>query len=168
MKKAIIILLVAILCPQLAKAQAEQINEILDRYEKIKSVESIIIDPSIMEFVNMGDNNEDTKAIVSKIKKIRILSVPTTAMEKGVPVRNVLKKELESLIQKEQFSRAVKINDGDNQLEFFISKTGEDALLVLSGCPDSFTVISFFGKIDKSVVNSVMNGNLKFKKSKAS
>lgn len=167
MKKTIIILLAAILCPQFVKAQAEQINEILDKYEKLKSVESIIIDPSLMDLVNPDENNE-TKEVVSKIKKIRILSVPTTAIEKGVPVRSILQKELEHLIQKEQFSRVVKINNADEQVEFFISKNGEDALLVLSGCPEMFTVISFFGKIDKSVVNSVMNGNIKFKKSKSS
>jgi len=162
MKKIILILIVALLCPLIANAQVEQINEILDRYEKLKSVESIIIDPSLLALINTGENKE-ANDVMSKIKKIRILTVPTSAIEKGVSVRNMLKKELEFLIQKEQFSRAVKINDGEEQLEVFIAKNGDGALLVLSGCPEAFTVISIFGKIDKSVVNSVMNGSLKIK-----
>lgn len=162
MKKIILVLLAAIIFPLHASAQSKQISEIFDKYEKKKHVESIVVTPSLLGFM-IGGEDKEAKELMSKIKEIRILNVPTNAVENGVPLRLSLKDELDKLIIKEQFSRAVKVNKGDELLEVYISQNDKGALLFLASSTAEFAVISIFGKIDKEVVNSVMNGSLKIK-----
>ncbi|MDD2504291.1 MAG: DUF4252 domain-containing protein [Clostridia bacterium] len=159
MKKVIIILLALALCPLFANAQSKQINDILDKYEKKKTVESIEVTPSLLSFMTNTEDAETNEAL-SKITKIRILNINTSAIENGVPLRNALRSELDILISKEQFSRVVKVKDGEEMLEVFIAQNGQGALLFLASSTQEFTVISIFGKIDKGVVNSLMNGTI--------
>ncbi|MFA5849062.1 MAG: DUF4252 domain-containing protein [Bacteroidales bacterium] len=162
MKKVILILLAAFICPMLANAQSKHISEIFDKYEKKKHVESIVVTPSLLGFM-IGGEDKEAKDLMSKIKEIRILNVPTTAIENGVPLRQILKDELDKFIIKEQFTRVVKVNSGDELLEVYISQNDKGALLFLASSTAEFAVISIFGKIDKQVVNSIMNGTLKVK-----
>jgi len=55
----------------------------------------------------------------------------------------------------------------DELLEVFVAQNGEGAMLFLASSTEEFAVISIFGKIDKSVISSVMNGDIRLKKSKA-
>ncbi len=162
MKKTIIVLFAAIILPLAVQAQSKQINEILDRYENKKFVESIEINPSLLGFL-ASDEDKETKDLMNKLKRIRILTIPSTAQDNGLLLRYKIRAELFQLIKSENFARAVKVNDGDDLLEVYVAQNGEGALLFLASSTTQFTVISIFGKIDKSVINSVMNGSLKVK-----
>lgn len=88
MKKVLIIVLAAILCPYIAMAQAKQIHLILDKYEKRKKVESIIISPAVLQMAGNGNYNASTKELLSKISEMRIVNVKEDAVEGTTPLRD--------------------------------------------------------------------------------
>ncbi|MDP3452750.1 MAG: DUF4252 domain-containing protein [Bacteroidales bacterium] len=163
MKRLLILMFVAIILPAAALGQTKQINEILDKYEKKKSVESIVISPSLLQIAGTSDVNASTKELLSKIKELRIINIKTSAMESGVPLWTSLKGELEKHTSSDLFTRIVRIQDGEELLEMFITKNTEGALLFYTTTPKEFSVISIFGSIDKTVINAAMSGGIKIK-----
>lgn len=63
----------------------------------------------------------------------------------------------------ENMSRILKIRDGEELMEMFKTKEDKGALLFLNSKPGEFTVISIFGKIDPSVVNAAISGEINIK-----
>lgn len=162
MKKLFILMFAAIL-PIAALGQTKQVNEILDKYEKKKNVESILISPSLLQIAGTKDVDASTKDLLSKISEMRIINIKVSATENGTPVWLSLKGDLETLTNGEFFTRIVKIQEGDELLEMYITKNSQGALLFLSTTPKEFSVISIFGNIDKTVVNAAMSGGIKVK-----
>lgn len=163
MKKLIILMFAAVILPIAALGQTKQVNEILDKYEKKKNVESILISPSLLQIAGTKDVDASTKDLLSKITEMRIINIKVSATENGTPVWLSLKGDLETLTSGELFTRIVKIQEGDELLEMFITKNSQGALLFLSTTPKEFSVISIFGNIDKTVVNAAMTGGIKVK-----
>ena len=153
----------AITLPAAALGQSKQINEILDKYEKKKSVESIVISPSLLQIAGTSDVNASTKELLSKITELRIINIKTSAMESGVPLWTSLKGELEKHTSSDLFTRIVRIQDGEELLEMFVTKSAQGALLFFTTTPKEFSVISIFGSIDKTVINAAMTGGIKVK-----
>jgi len=162
MKKLLILMFAAIL-PIAALGQTKQVNEILDKYEKKKNVESILISPSLLQIAGTKDVDASTKDLLSKISEMRIINIKVSATENGTPVWLSLKGDLETLTGGDLFTRIVKIQEGDELLEMFITKNSQGALLFLSTTSKEFSVISIFGNIDKTVVNAAMTGGIKVK-----
>lgn len=162
MKKLFILMFAAIL-PIAALGQTKQVNEILDKYEKKKNVESILISPSLLQIAGTKDVDASTKDLLSKISEMRIINIKVSATENGTPVWLSLKGDLETLTGGDLFTRIVKIQEGDELLEMFITKNSQGALLFLSTTSKEFSVISIFGNIDKTVVNAAMTGGIKVK-----
>lgn len=162
MKKLLILMFAAIL-PIAALGQTKQVNEILDKYEKKKNVESILISPSLLQIAGTSNVDASTKDLLSKITEMRIINIKASATENGTPVWLSLKGDLETLTNGELFTRIVKIQEGDELLEMYITKNSQGALLFLSTTPKEFSVISIFGNIDKTVVNAAMTGGIKVK-----
>ncbi len=162
MKKLLILMFAAIL-PIAALGQTKQVNEILDKYEKKKNVESILISPSLLQIAGTSNVDASTKDLLSKITEMRIINIKASATENGTPVWLSLKGDLETLTNGELFTRIVKIMEGDELLEMYITKNSQGALLFLSTTPKEFSVISIFGNIDKTVVNAAMTGGIKVK-----
>lgn len=153
----------AAILPIAALGQTKQVNEILDKYEKKKNVESILISPSLLQIAGTKDVDASTKDLLSKISEMRIINIKVSATENGTPVWLSLKGDLETLTNGEFFTRIVKIQEGDELLEMYITKNSQGALLFLSTTPKEFSVISIFGNIDKTVVNAAMSGGIKVK-----
>jgi hypothetical protein len=163
MKKLLILMFVAVIMPLTALGQTKQINEILDKYEKRKGVESIIISPSLLQIASTTDVDASTKDLLSKITEMRILNIKSGAVENGIPIRLSLRKELDGLIGTDMFKRIVMVKDGDETLEMYITNTTQGVLLFFTTNPGEFSVISIFGNIDKAVVNAAMSGAIKVK-----
>lgn len=153
----------AAILPIAALGQTKQVNEILDKYEKKKNVESILISPSLLQIAGTSNVDASTKDLLSKITEMRIINIKASATENGTPVWLSLKGDLETLTNGELFTRIVKIQEGDELLEMYITKNSQGALLFLSTTPKEFSVISIFGNIDKTVVNAAMTGGIKVK-----
>ncbi len=163
MKRILILVLSAILLPVWVWGQSKQINEILDRYEKKRNVESILISPSLLQIAGSSSVDASTKDLLSKITELRILNVKQGAVEGGVPVRVTLKGELEKLFTGELFTRVVRVQDGSELLEMYVTKNNPGVLLFLTTTPNEMSIISIFGNIDKSVINAAMSGEIKIK-----
>lgn len=103
MKKIALLALIVVLLPAALIAQTKQINDIFDKYEKKRSIESITISPALLDFMG-GGNNQETKDLLSKITELRILNVPNTATENGTQIRAMLKRDLDALIAFTLFS----------------------------------------------------------------
>ncbi|MHC1779480.1 MAG: DUF4252 domain-containing protein [Bacteroidales bacterium] len=162
MKKLFILMFAAIL-PIAALGQTKQVNEILDKYEKKKNVESILISPSLLQIAGTKDVDASTKDLLSKITEMRIINIKVTATENGTPVWVSLKGELETLTSGDLFTRVVKLQEGEELLEMFVTKNSQGALLFFSTTPKEYSVISIFGNIDKTVINAAMTGGIKVK-----
>ncbi len=162
MKKLFILMFAAIL-PIAALGQTKQVNEILDKYEKKKNVESILISPSLLQIAGTKDVDASTKDLLSKITEMRIINIKVTATENGTPVWISLKGELETLTSGDLFTRVVKLQEGEELLEMFVTKNSQGALLFFSTTPKEYSVISIFGNIDKTVINAAMTGGIKVK-----
>lgn len=154
---------VAVIMPLTALGQTKQINEILDKYEKRKGVESIIISPSLLQIASTTDVDASTKDLLSKITEMRILNIKAGAVENGIPIRLSLRKELDGLIGTDMFKRIVMVKDGEETLEMYTTSTAQGVLLFFTTNPSEFSVISIFGNIDKTVVNAAMSGAIKVK-----
>jgi len=153
----------AVILPIAALGQTKQVNEILDKYEKKKNVESILISPSLLQIAGTKDVDASTKDLLSKISEMRIINIKVSAIENGTPVWLSLKSDLETLTSGDLFTRIVKMQEGDELLEMYITKNSQGALLFLSTTPKEYSVISIFGNIDKTVVNAAMTGGIKVK-----
>ncbi len=162
MKKLFILMFAAIL-PIAALGQTKQVNEILDKYEKKKNVESILISPSLLQIAGTKDVDASTKDLLSKITEMRIINIKVTATENGTPVWISLKGELETLTSGDLFTKVVKLQEGEELLEMFVTKNSQGALLFFSTTPKEYSVISIFGNIDKTVINAAMTGGIKVK-----
>ncbi len=163
MKKIALLTLTLICLPIALSAQSREINEIFDRFEKKKSVESITISPSLLSMTSSKGSNE-TAELLSKISNMRILNVPLRTTENGQPVSKQLKYELDKIIKIYQFQRAVKVEEESSSFELYMINGNKGAVLFLSSDNSDFTSIAIFGEIDKTIVNSLLNGNIKVKK----
>ena len=144
-------------------AKAKQIHLILDKYEKRKKVESIIISPAVLQMAGNGNYNASTKELLSKISEMRIVNVKEDAVEGTTPLRIIIRDDLDKVLISPKFSRVLKMQDGEELLELFVTKESDGVLVFLATSPKEFAVISIFGNIDKSVINAVMTGGIKVK-----
>lgn len=149
--------------PSLLHAQTKEINEIFDRYEKKKSVESITISPALLN-MSGSKSSQETRELINKISDMRILNIPSSASENGQPISRNLKNELDRVIKSYQFQRAVKVEEENSSFELYMINGNKGAVLFISSDSNEFTVISIFGEVDKTLVNSLLNGNIKVKK----
>lgn len=163
MKKILILLIFLGSLPGVLNAQTREINEIFERYGAKKAVESIIISPSILSMTNSSKSKE-TEELISKISDMKILNIPIGASENGQPISKQLKYEIDNIITQYNFQRVVKVQEENSLFELYMINGNKGAVLFISSDNSSFTVISIFGEIDKTVVNSLLNGSIKVKK----
>lgn len=155
--------MVAVLFPIMMIGQVKQINDILDKYEKKKNVESILVSPALLQLAEGANVDATTKDLLSKISQLRILNIKSSAMENGVPLSKLLREDLDKLIENEKLNRIIRVQDNDELLEMYITQSTKGVLLFLATSSKEFSVISIFGEIDKSVINAAISGEIKVK-----
>ena len=161
MKKLLFIFVM--LFPILAGAQTKQITNIFDKYEKRKNVESIVLSPSVLQLAASPKFNASTNDLLSKITEMRILNIKSNAYEGKTPLKALIRKELDPIVNGDKFSRVMKIQDGEDLLEMYVTKNQAGALIFITTTSDEFSVLAIFGTIDKNVVNAAMSGEIKVK-----
>ncbi|MDD2584178.1 MAG: DUF4252 domain-containing protein [Bacteroidales bacterium] len=161
--KRVFIIMVVLLFPIVGTGQAKQVNDILDKYEKKKNVESILISPALLQLAGGSNVDITTNELLSKISQLRILNIKSSAMENGVPLSKLLREDLDQLIEKEKLNRIIRVQDNDELLEMFITQSTKGVLLFIASGSKEFSVISIFGEIDKSVINAAISGEIKVK-----
>lgn len=164
--KKLIIIMIAVLVPSFVMAQqkeSNEINRILDKYEQKKSVESVLVSPSLLDMGKSNGVNEKTKELMSKITQLRILSVNTSAMENGRKVSEMLREDLSGVLSTDRYSRILRVQEKDELLEMYKSVEANGVLIFISSEIDELSVISIFGKIDGSVLNAAISGEIKVK-----
>lgn len=161
--KRVLTIMIAVLLPVLMLGQAKQVNDILDKYEKKKNVESILISPALLQLAGGSNVDASTKELLSKISQLRILNIKSSAMENGVSLSKLLREDLGKVIEKENFNRIIRVQDNEELLEMYITQSTKGVLLFIATGPKEFSVISIFGEIDKSVIDAAISGEIKLK-----
>lgn len=161
--KRVLTIMIAIIFPILMIGQVKQVNDILDKYEKKKNVESILVSPALLQLAGGSNVDVFTKELLSKISQLRILTIKSSAMENGIPLSKLLREDLDNLIEKEKLNKIVRIKDNEELLEMYITQSTKGVLLFLATGSKEFSVISIFGEIDKSVINAAISGEIKIK-----
>ncbi len=161
--KRILFVIVLSLAPFVLLGQVKSINDILDKYEKKKNVESIMVSPELLQLAGSSETNESTKQLLSKLSELRILSVKALAVENGIKLSQLLREDLDKMIVAEKMSRILRVQDGNELMEMYKTKATKGALLFLTTSANEFTVISIFGEIDPSVVNAAISGEIGIK-----
>lgn len=155
--------MIAFLLPMVMIGQVKQINDIMDKYEKKKNVESILVSPALLQLAEGSNVDATTKNLLSKISQLRILNIKASAIENGVLLSKLLREDLDKLIETEKLNRIIRVQDNDELLEMYITQSTKGVLLFLATNPKEFSVISIFGEIDKSVINAAISGEIKVK-----
>ncbi|MDX9781767.1 MAG: DUF4252 domain-containing protein [Bacteroidales bacterium] len=163
MKKLIIIICAALLLPYAVMGQSKEIKAIFDKYEKNDKVELVSISPGMMMLANTFADDEEAKEWTSKITELRILTVPSSLMEKNIPLRTSLKADMDGIITKFAFERLLKIRDKGEEVEMYVSKNSNGALIFLNDSDAEYTVIAMFGKIDDMLIKAAASGKINIK-----
>jgi hypothetical protein len=163
MKKLIIIICAALLLPYAVMGQSKEIKAIFDKYEKNDKVELVSISPGMMILANTFADDEEAKEWTSKITELRILTVPSSLMEKNIPLRTSLKADMDGIITKFAFERLLKIRDKGEEVEMYVSKNSNGALIFLNDSDAEYTVIAMFGKIDDMLIKAAASGKINIK-----
>jgi hypothetical protein len=163
MKKLIIIICAALLLPYAVMGQSKEIKAIFDKYEKNDKVELVSISPGMMILANTFADDEEAKEWTSKITELRILTVPSSLMEKNIPLRTSLKADMDGIITKFAFERLLKIRDKGEEVEMYVSKNSNGALIFLNDSDAEYTVIAMFGKIDDVLIKAAASGKINIK-----
>ena len=163
MKKLILIICAALLLPSAVMGQSKEIKAIFDKYEKNDNVELVSISPGMMMFANAFADDKESKEWTSKITELRILTIPSSVMENNVPLRTTLKRDMEGIITKFAFERMLRVKDKGEEVEMYVSKTSNGALIFLNSSNAEFTVIAMFGKIDDMLIKAAASGQINIK-----
>lgn len=155
--------MIAVLLPLLMFGQVKQINDLLDKYEKKKNIESILVSPMLLQLAEGNSVDLSTKELLSKISQLRILNIRTSAMENGFQVSKLFRADLDKLIDIEKLNKVARVQNNDELLEMYITENTKGALLFLTTGPKEFSIITIFGEIDKSVINAAISGKIRIK-----
>lgn len=161
MKRAIIIL-ITILSISSLSAQSKRIDEIFDKFEKKRLVESMVISPSLLSIGSKADDK--SKELISKISLIRIISFPSTLSEAGSLLKEEFIVEMGNIVKSENFTRVVKAQDSSSSFQLYKQESRKGVLLFISEDNKSITAIVIEGEIDSQMVSKLLNGGIKIKK----
>lgn len=154
MKKILFIILALIALPVALSGQNKEINDLLDKYEKKKAVESVTVSSNLLAMAGKEGEWAD------KISKIRILSVASNVLENKLPLRVTFRKEMEEFVEKFRFISSLKVKDGGDEIEMFVNQKQNGALLFLNSSDEEFVVIAMFGNIDDKLIKTAVKGGI--------
>jgi hypothetical protein len=154
MKKIIVAIFMLIAIPLSLAGQSKEINDLLDKYEKRKAVQSVTVSSDLILMAGKSGDWGD------KLSKIRIVSVDSNVYENNVPLRVTFKQEMFELVERLKFVSTLKIKDGDDEVEMFVNQKQNGALLFLNSSNKEFAVIAMFGNIDDKLIKTAINGGI--------
>ncbi len=146
-------------------ADEDPVLKIFDKYEEKEGVESVTISPALLGLMKNGKSSDKkTQDLIAKISGLRILTFNDGKNGKGKVNRESFVAELRPVI-KNDFEEIMKVKSSGERLELYVRKTSDckdckGALLFVTSADAAVTVMHLAGKIDKSLVDAVMNGDI--------
>ncbi len=145
--------------------EVNALNQLFDGFEKRKGVESILISSDLLKFsMDCSNVANNTKDLLSKLKEIRIINIKRSIKENNEELAKIFLNGVTDLLSSGMFKRVVKVAEGSESLEMFVTnREVNGALVFLASSKDAISVIVMFGDIDKKVIDAALSGEIKIK-----
>jgi vacuolar-type H+-ATPase subunit F/Vma7 len=135
-------------------AQTDAITKFFSKYENSEDFTRIFVSQRMFSmFANLEMETPEDKEIVEMIHKITGLKMLVREKKDG----RTLYQEVFSTLPKNQFEELMTIRDKDNDMRFMVKEVNGkiNELLMISGSPDSFMILSLTGEIDLNKVSKL-------------
>lgn len=151
MKNWIIILVMGCM-PMLLAAQNDGINKFFQKYKKLNDAEHFKLGGFILDLAVGFTDDEDTKSILKKINRIRLLTI-----EDRNPVDQSDYKNLVKEINNAKFSPLIKVKDGKDQVDIYVQERNNfiSEIVVLINGEDEFLLLNLTGKLKFEDLNDL-------------
>ena len=155
--KRIITLILLIALGTGVYAQGEAISKFFNKYSTDESFTTQVTISSKMFslFTNMEVEKPEDKEVleaISKLKGLRMIGKENTS-----DARN-LYKEASTIIQQNKYEELMSVRDKDQDMKFYIIEKSPGQiteLVMISGSPDDFMLMTLFGEIDLKQVSRI-------------
>lgn len=139
-----------------AWAQGDAISKFFNKYQDDETFTQVTISSKMFSlFTNMDVKNDEDKAVLSAISKLKGLRV--LAKEEARNSRELYKEAL-SLVPTKEYEELMSVRDKDKDMKFFI-KEGKPGiiseLVMVAGGNEEFMVLSLFGEIDLKEISKI-------------
>jgi len=139
-----------------AWAQGDAISKFFNKYQDDETFTQVTISSKMFNlFTNMDVKNDEDKAVLSAISKLKGLRV--LAKEEARNSRELYKEAL-SLVPAKEYEELMSVRDKDKDMKFFI-KEGKPGiiseLVMVAGGNEEFMVLSLFGEIDLKEISKI-------------
>ncbi len=137
-------------------AQGDAISKFFNKYQDDETFTQVTISSKMFNlFTNMDVKNDEDKAVLSAISKLKGLRV--LAKEEARNSRELYKEAL-SLVPVKEYEELMSVRDKDKDMKFFI-KEGKPGiiseLVMIAGGNEEFMVLSLFGEIDLKEISKI-------------
>lgn len=139
----------------MANAQVDAISKYFDQYMEDDDFTVVFVSPKMFQLLGKLDtsglNDREAEDVLGVIKDLRGLRVLTT--EKNA---NSFYKEAMNKINTKEYETLMTVRSKGDNVRFLVKDSGDviDELLLLVG-GDTFTMISFVGKIDLNKISKL-------------
>ena len=120
MKKNVLILSL-LMAPLVMTAQS-----IFEKYEEMENVTSVVVNQKMFKMlanIDIQTNDSDSDDFTNQVKMLNNLTVFTTD---DTGVSNSMKKDVEKYIKNSKLEELMRIKDGDQTVNFFVSEGKDD------------------------------------------
>ena len=137
-------------------AQGDAISKFFNKYQDDETFTQVTVSSKMFSlFTNMDVKNDEDKAVLSAISKLKGLRV--LAKEEARNSRELYKEAL-SLVPAKEYEELMSVRDKDKDMKFFI-KEGKPGiiseLVMVAGGNEEFMVLSLFGEIDLKEISKI-------------
>lgn len=151
-KQAIIILMLTALSASLC-AQKSPVDDLFDRYDGKDGFTSVYISSKMFGLLSRIDSNdEEFRNLVTRIKGIRILSLDSTAVVRGINFAS----ELMPGLKRNGYEELMTVKEENDEVFFMVREAGgKIAELVMITGGKGTSVVSIQGDLDLKTISSL-------------
>ena len=153
MKKHALFLLLLVLLPASLCAQRSPVDELFERYDGKEGFTSVYISSKMFGLLaRIDSNDEEFRNLVTRIRGIRILSIDSAAVVRGVNFAS----ELLPGLRRNGYEELMTVKEPDGQVFFMIREAGgRIAELVMVTGGGGSSVVSIQGDLDLRTIASL-------------
>jgi len=139
------------------------VDDLFSAYEQAKGVGYISISPSLLKLAKAAD---DTKMdeVFNSIASLRIINIDIKAETNTIA--NQIRKDVADLVKQGSFEEIVKMREDDSDFVIYLSQNKNkdnkqlEALLMVANGKTELVLIGISGKITRTVIDAVMDGQI--------
>ena len=149
---ALILMLLALFSASLS-AQKSPVDDLFERYDGKEGFTSVYISPKMFGLLSRIDSDDqEFRDLVTRIKGIRILSIDSVAVVRGINFAS----ELMPSLRRNGYEELMTVKEPDGQVFFMIREAGgRIAELVMVTGGGSSSVVSIQGDLDLKTIASL-------------